>query len=291
MNRRFHTGPLVQAAAGVAALCALDACMKQAMTLAPVGYATWGRYVAGTMLGLLVWQFSGRPAVSRAMLPAQIARGALIAVTALMFFYALTQLPLAEVMVLAFTAPLMIPPFAAMFLNEPVSGRTIVALGIGFVGVLVTVQGAPLFETSRLWGVAAALGSSVTYALAAIVLRARAARDGAVLTTLLGAAVPLVLLMPVGIGAPPPGWALAGWLLLAGVLGNVGVQLLARAYAKAEAQVLSVLEFTGLIWAALFGWLFFGEAVRPPVWAGAALIILACLWASRGKAIAAVQPL
>ncbi len=282
MHARVSAGPLLQAAAGIAALCGLDACMKQAMTMAPVGYATWGRYATGTALALVVWWLSGNPKLTRAMLPAQAGRGVLIALTALMFFYALTQLPLAEVMVLAFTAPLMIPPFAAFFLNEPIRGKTLVGLGIGFVGVLVTVQGAPLFETSRFWGIAAALGSSVTYALSAVVLRARAAQDGAVVTTLMGAAVPLLLLMPVAVNAPLPGLALAGWLLLAGVLGNFGIQLLARAYARAEAQALSVLEFTGLVWAALFGWVFFGEAVRVQVWAGAALIVLACLWASRG---------
>ena len=64
--------------------------------------------------------------------------------------------------------------------------------------------------------------------------------------------------------------------MLAGVLGNLGIQLLARAYAAAEAQALGVLEFTALPWAALFGWVCFGEAVRPQVWAGAAVIFGAC---------------
>jgi len=69
--------------------------------------------------------------------------------------------------------------------------------------------------------------------------------------------------------------------MLAGLLGNLGIQLLARAYAAAEAQALGVLEFTALPWAALFGWLFFNEAVRPQVWAGAAVISAACWWVGR----------
>ena len=65
------------------------------------------------------------------------------------------------------------------------------------------------------------------------------------------------------------------------MLGNVGIQLLTRAYAAAEAQALGVLEFTALPWAALFGWLFFDQAVRPQVWLGAAVIFAACLWVGR----------
>ena len=273
---------LIQAAAGVAALCALDAAMKRAMFDVAVGPATLGRYVTGTVFALVVWRIAGSPPITRAMLPAQAGRGVLIAITALMFFYALTQLPLAEVMVIAFTAPLMIPPLAAMLLGEPMRGRTLIALAAGFAGVLVTVQGAPLFASGRGWGVAAALASSLTYALAAIVLRARAAKDGAVVTTLLGAGIPMLLCSPFAIGAPLPDWSSVGWLALAGLFGNLGIQLLARAYARAEAQSLSVLEFTGLVWAALFGWAFFEEPVRTQVWAGAAIIVAACFWASRG---------
>jgi S-adenosylmethionine uptake transporter len=69
--------------------------------------------------------------------------------------------------------------------------------------------------------------------------------------------------------------------VLAGLLGNLGIQLLARAYASAEAQSLGVLEFTALPWAALFGWLLFAEAVRPQVWLGALVIFAACWWVGR----------
>jgi len=128
---------------------------------------------------------------------------------------------------------------------------------------------------------AANLGAALTYALAAIVMRARAAKDGSTLLTLTSAVIPMVVLSPAAVGAPlPTAWAL-GLAVLAGLLGNVGIQLLARAYAAAEAQALGVLEFTALPWAALFGWVFFGEDVRPQVWAGAALIFAACWWVGR----------
>jgi S-adenosylmethionine uptake transporter len=93
----------------------------------------------------------------------------------------------------------------------------------------------------------------------------------------------MVLLLPAAAGAPLPTASALGLAALAGLLGNVGIQLLARAYAAAEAQALGVLEFTALPWAALFGWLFFDEAVRPQVWAGAAVIFAACWWVGRAE--------
>ena len=93
----------------------------------------------------------------------------------------------------------------------------------------------------------------------------------------------VVLLSPAAAGAPLPTASALGLAVLAGLLGNLGIQLLARAYAAAEAQSLGVLEFTALPWAALFGWLFFDEAVRPQVWVGAAVIFGACWWVGRAE--------
>jgi S-adenosylmethionine uptake transporter len=59
--------------------------------------------------------------------------------------------------------------------------------------------------------------------------------------------------------------------------------ILAWGYARAEAQVLVPLEYSGFLWAGLFGWLFFRERVSPPTLAGAALIVVACWIAAPRK--------
>ena len=91
----------------------------------------------------------------------------------------------------------------------------------------------------------------------------------------------MVLLSPAAIDAPLPTAGAFGLAVLAGLLGNLGIQLLARAYASAEAQALGVLEFTALPWAALFGWLFFSEPVSLYTLAGAAMIVAGCILAAR----------
>lgn len=275
------TLPYLQAAAGIGALCALDASVKHLALAYPVLFVTFGRYVTGATIAALVWWRQGAPPFSAAMVRGHALRGALIALTAALFFFAIHTLPLAEAITLSFTAPLMIPPLAHLFLGERMKGPVLGAGLLGFAGVAVTIQGAPSFAGDRLPALAAILAASVTYSLSAIAMRARAAADGSTRLTLSGTVIPMILLSPFAVGQSVPDVASWPWFVAAGVFGNVGIQLLARAYAKVEVQVLGVLEFTALPWAALFGWLLFGEAVRPQVWAGAAIILGACLWAAR----------
>ena len=140
---------LVQAAAGIAALCALDATVKELTRSYTVAYAVLGRYVFGTAFALAVWWCQGRPVLTRAMLPAHLTRGILIAVTAFLFFYSLTQLGMAEAITLSFISPLLIPPLAHLLLGERMRGPVVLATLLGFAGVLFTVQGAPSFGGGR----------------------------------------------------------------------------------------------------------------------------------------------
>jgi S-adenosylmethionine uptake transporter len=273
----------LQCAAGIGALCLMDVVVKYLATSNDVQVITLARYVTGTILALGVWQAQGRPRITRAMLPVHLLRGFMIAVMALSFYYSLTHLPLAEAITLSFIAPLLVPPLASLVLGERMQQRYLAAGALGFAGVLVTVQGAPDFSGDRLLALGAVLLSAVLYAGSSVLLRARAASDGSTIITLMGAAVPMLVLSPAAIGAPVPDFATLGWFVLLGLLGNVGMQLLSRAYARIEAQALAVMEFTALPWAALFGWMVFSEPVRPQVWAGAAIILAACVWATRAE--------
>ena len=55
----------------------------------------------------------------------------------------------------------------------------------------------------------------------------------------------------------------------------------AKAYARAEAQILATTEYTGFLWAMMFGWYFYAEPVTLPTIAGALLIVAACLIVAR----------
>jgi S-adenosylmethionine uptake transporter len=147
----------------------------------------------------------------------------------------------------------------------------------------------------RLAGIGAALGAAFTYAIQIVMLRSRAAADGPSVISLLGAVLPALYLLPLMLATGAPEALLprrTDLLLFAatGLAGAVALQLIARAYARAEAQLLAPFEYSALLWAALLGWLFFAEPVALRTWAGAAIIALACLWQARRQPVPAPAP-
>ncbi len=272
---------LLQCVAGIGALTAMDALVKWLAQSNPVEMVTLGRYASGAAIAVIVWQAQRRPAIGAGTLKLHLLRGFLITVTALAFFYAIDRLPLAEALTIAFLAPLLVPPLARLFLHERMRSQALLAGGIGFAGVLIAVQGAPEADASRTMAIAAALFAAVTYAATAVLLRSLAATNGATAITLLGSLIPLAFLSPVALLHPLPDTpSLIGFAAL-GLIGNIGMQLLARAYASLEAQVGAVMEFTALPWAALFGYFIFGDGVRLETWVGAGIILAAVLVAAR----------
>ncbi len=271
--------------AGIGALCILDALMKYLALRHGAPAATLGRYVSGTIIGLAVWQWQGRPWLAPGGLGPNLVRGTLLAVMALAFFWSITRLPLALVLTLTFVGPLAVPFMASLYLKEPVQRRYVLAGGIGFVGVLVAAGGMPDLAGTQLLAVAAAVVAAILYAASAVIMRSRAAADGPTAITLVAAVVPMLWLSPAALTIPSlptlPDLAL---VMATGLAGNIGVQLLARGYVHLEAQVSAVMEYSALPWAALLGWLFFDEAVAPATLAGAVIIAGACLWASRQPA-------
>jgi S-adenosylmethionine uptake transporter len=72
-----------------------------------------------------------------------------------------------------------------------------------------------------------------------------------------------------------------GLIAISALLAIMALLMLSWAYARAEAQVLVPVEYTGFLWAALFGWWWFAEPVGLATVAGAVLIVLGCWIAAR----------
>ncbi len=160
---------------------------------------------------------------------------------------------------------------------------SLAALLTGFAGVIVAVQGAPSVAASPFYwhGVGAIGVSGIAFAFSVAMMRARARTDAAAIVTLLASLIPgLIVAAPAIALSPPP--RLEDWpfFLLVGALAAAGMFLMARAYAHAEAQQLAPIHYSELLWAALIGYFVFAETPRPQVFAGAALIIAACLYAA-----------
>lgn len=277
-------GPALRAAAGIAVLSIMDAVIKGMAAHYPIFQIAFLRFACGTLVatGVVAVIRPGWP--SRETVMANLLRSVAAVVTAVSFFYALGQLPLAETLVLSFLSPMFIALFSVLLLHERVDSRIALAIAVGFGGTLIVVFGqSEGAQAARSWsGVGAALLSAVTYAFSLVLLRQRAQRDKFMHIVFFQTMGPGVLVAPLALWVwQPVEWVHLAWFMLMGSLGVIGHVLMATAYAKAEAARLAPLEYTALIWAAAIGYGVFSEI---PTWAtlgGGVLIVLAALLTSR----------
>ena len=285
MKRSALPLPILAALLAVALLSLMDALMKGASLAVGAYSAAFLRAALGVALAAPLWLVFGGRWPERAVLRVHLLRGVCGAFMGLTFFYALTKLPLAETIAISFIAPLVALYLAAIFLGETIRREAIVAAVLGLVGTLVIIGGKigrePMGEDALL-GLAAILFSAMLYAGNLVISRHQAqlakpleisAFHSGVTAVVLGLATPWLLRLPD---------AEAGLLIAGSALLTVtGMIAFAWAYARAEAQVLVPMEYSGFLWASLFGWLFFAEGVSATTVLGTALIVLGCWIAAR----------
>lgn len=271
-------------ALGIATFSAMDAVMK-GLVLALGTYSTlFWRSLAGTaMAGAL---FAARPRrPDWPTLKIHLARGILGSGMAVLFFWGLARVPIAQAIALAFIAPLIALFLAAAFLHETIGPRTIGASLIAFAGVIVIFIGQAQADLGReaLLGSLSILASAVCYAINIILMRRQALAASPIevgfFQSLIMACC-LLLALPF-LGTQPPPLGQVPMILLAAALATASLLLLTWAYARAQASYLATTEYTSFLWAALFGWLFFREPVSLYTLAGAAMIVAGCILAAR----------
>ncbi|MGE0240277.1 MAG: DMT family transporter, partial [Parvibaculaceae bacterium] len=223
------------------------------------------------LLVLIHWEGGLRQICSRHVWALSF-RGLILLVAYTSYYLAFPALPLAEAIVLFFTAPFLVTFLAAPILGERVQFKAIVALVVGFAGVLVILRpGFGFFEPAALLS----LLSAVTYALAMLFARKLGVSEPASVMAfyqngiyLLGAAVMALVFHLIGwTTAEHPSLAflvrpwtlpdLVGLAMMAacGVIAAVAMSLLTHAYRMADASRVTVFEYTGMIWGPLWGFL------------------------------------
>ena len=277
--------PIGLALGGVFLYSVLDAVMK-AQGLAMGAYsAMYWRNVAGAILAAALY-LPFRPArPSRPAFKLHVIRSALTAVMMYCFFFGLTRVPLAQAIGLTFIAPIIALFLASPFLGERIGANSKFAALLGFGGVMVVVGGDLLRMNAQtdLLGVSAMLAFAVMYAVNLILQRKLALiakpmeitfYQNTIVLLLMTPLAPFLLLMP----ANELQW---GGAVLAGSAAIGSLILMSIAYRRAEAQQLVSTEYTAFVWAAIFGWWLFGEAVSAQTLLGTGLIMFGCVVGAR----------
>jgi len=275
--------PVLAVALSILVLSAMDAVIKGFGPDSSILQIVWLRYVSGALFVLPVLIATRPHRITLRSFKMNGLRAVIMIVAASTFFYAITRLPLVEAVTLSFTAPIFMIFAARIILGEPITARAIGAVGLGFFGVLVVVAGDMGAERSlTATGIGAALLSAVAYAVGIVLLRKHSSHDSLPVLVFLQAAIASVILFPAGVLA----WDGFGTHdLIAytaiGLFATVGQLLIAWGFKHAEAARLAPIEYTNMLWATVFGIAFFHERPAWTTFAGAVLIILACLIATR----------
>ncbi len=284
--RHHHLMPFLAVAVGIASFSIMDGLMKGVSLVVGAFSAMLWRSLTGALLMGPVWAWRGGRRPQAQLLRLHALRGAISAGMATSFFYGITRLPLAEGIAISFIAPLIALYLAAVMLGERVTRRAIFASVLGLVGVGVICAarlGGGGYNRDAALGIAAILFSAALYAWNLILQRRQAQKAGPVEIAFFQAVftgLTLALFAPwFAVSLPSLQWIAVA---LSAVLATIALMLFAWGYARAEAQALLPLEYTAFVWAALTGWVLFGEQVSAATVTGAALIVAACWVAARG---------
>ena len=198
-------------------------------------------------------------------------RAVLGAISLVTTFAAFSIMPMAETTVLLFTASLFIPILGVVFLREHVGAYRWAAVLIGFVGV--TIMASPAGNVSAL-GIIVALAASLMHATLQIVLRYLGKFESPETVTFYFVVVgTLVTALPLPFVAVTPTLDEIPLFLGVGLTGAAAQWLISVAFRNAPAAVVTVFNYTGIIWAMLFGWMIFDDWPLPAVLVGAAVVI------------------
>lgn len=290
MKARSHLVPVLSVCMGIGTFSAMDAAMKSAALVVGVYTALLLRNAMATAISVPLWLAAGRPLPDRQTLLVHVQRSVTTAFMAVLFFYGLVRLPMAEGLAISFISPLIALYFAAVMLDERIRRQAILGSLLGIAGIVVIAAGrfgAGQMSTEALAGTLAILGSAIFYALNLVLQRKQATMAGPVEVALFQSGLVALILLP---AAPwlmvQPGGNQLLTILIGAALATTAILFLSWGYARAEAQVLVPVEYTGFLWAALLGWWLFDEKVDLATLAGAVLIVIGCVVATRN----AVQP-
>lgn len=274
------------ASIGIALFSSMDAVMKGlVLALGAYNALTW-RMIAGVGISSIPFALSRPTRPAPAVLRIHIVRALVSGAMGILFFWGLGRVPMAQAIALTFIAPIIVLFLAAAILKERITRVAIVATGMAFAGVIVILYGQSQAQLGReaLWGTLAILASAVCYAWNIILMRQQSLVASAVEVAFFQSAlVCVVYLLAAPFLLTLPAIEHVPALILCALLATASLFLLSWAYARAQANYLAPTEYTGFVWATLWGWVVFGERVSFLTVAGAALIVGGCIIAARRR--------
>ena len=224
-----------------------------------------------------------------------LARALVLSLASLSFYVSLAAMQFADAVSIYFSMPLMIAALSGLIIGEKVPAWRWLAVGVAFVGVAIVMQpGTGVFEPASL----IVLFSTLCYAVGLMLTRPVGMRvnssviglwqliayfgTGALLSLILGSGAFHDAAHP-SLSYLTAGWAMPSfidlvWLVGTGFAAAAATLLYTGAYRIAAPSFVAPFEYSGLIWASIWGFIFWGDIPASTTFSGAALIAAAGLW-------------
>ncbi len=239
----------------------------------PAAESAFLRYVLGLVFLLPMLPALRRARLDRRALSLFALRGLVHGFGVILWFYAMTQIPIAEVTAMNYLSPVWVTLGAALFLGERLALRRLLAVAAAFTGALLILR--PGFrEISP--GHIAMLGTAMLFAASYLIAKRMSGLvSPAVVVAALSLTVPLALAPFALMQWVPPGAGQLGLLFLVAIFATAGHFTMTLAFRAAPITVTQPVTFLQLVWATALGALFFAEPVDGWVIGGGSLILAA----------------
>lgn len=239
----------------------------------------WGRYFFMVLISLpITFIFLNKHLEWPKNLNIQFLRSIFLFLSTVLFFYAISILPLADSLALMFISPIIVTLLAAIILKEKVGIRRWIAVIVGFIGALIIIKpGFSEFNPATL----AAIGAGFSYALYIISTRKLSTIDHPLLTLIftgLSGAILISIIVPFVWITP----TFNQWILLIGLAtaGTIGHFFLILSFVYAEASKLAPLAYFEIVTNTIIGYYFFSDFPDFWIWIGLLIIISSGLYIS-----------
>ena len=285
LNLRSSPGKgVVYMLAASGTLTIMDAGIKWLTDSYPVSQIGFMRYAVGIVVAAaLAARLGGLATLRTKRLGGHALRSLFNLATMLTFYYALAALPLTDSIAIGYAAPLFMTALSVPLLGERVGWRRWSAVATGFIGVLIAAQPSSAgISTGAIFALAAAL----FYALTLVTSRQLSTTESShtilfyysvFVVVALGALMPWIWVTP----------RLQDlWLIvLVGIAGSFGQFFLNQAFRYGEVSLLAPLDYSGLVWAGLLGFIVWADVPTPAVLAGSVVIVSAGIYIVRREAV------
>jgi drug/metabolite transporter (DMT)-like permease len=251
---------------------------------------SWARYLSQLLLMIAFFPtglFKMGAAPRKGL---QILRGFLLLAATTCTFSGLSFLPIADVTALSFLSPAIVTALSVIILKETVGMRRWVAVGVGFIGMLIIVRpGTGVFHPGALFPLAMAVFLGL-YAIATRIVSHQTDSVTALFFVAVIGTIGSSLIVPFFWSTPT--WTHVAMMAATGLLGGSGHFLLIVAYQRTDASAIAPFAYTELIWATALGLVIFSDFPDLFTWIGAAIIAASGLYIAHRERLArrATQP-